>query len=531
VHFHSNVEELYDYFPRSILPVELGEDLKETIEENWQQALVLMIIDYVQEESDPVDHEMDEAEDNNNKSSKNSQMLMHFSALETAMGLHLMYHLVIFLPVVIIVSKISYVKRIVKNVVYNERGHFLLISISFAYDKLFIAILLAERFTDSQVLISCIISEEMFSEASNITSESNGVLPFKMKRLPNFVLKKLKEELKKTPETKKSLLKLRKMLIDIYEEKVTFTNLFQKIWLYFSPPSPGRISLAFAFALKERFTELQELITCVISKEMSSESSETTSYSNETLPFKMKHLPDFVLRKLKEELKETPETKLKSLLELRKMLRDEQLTSGIDFQEDFLVQFLRHNKYDVGKAFYYIGNTFRLRRKYPLCLVSLSDEIFRNEEINKTMVVLPKRCPEGCTLVIIRFVHHLKICTPHNLYLLYHKSLHCIPGRYKAFHLVNQSLVVKPCWMILKPFLSEKLRNRKIGKKNPSLPPTTSQTSNPTQSPPPPAESSDSEIEDEDAGKSNPTAVGTPKNRIPPIFVNPPDNWCTLISI
>ncbi|GFW08284.1 RNA-directed DNA polymerase from mobile element jockey [Trichonephila clavipes] len=49
--------------------------------------------------------------------------------------------------------------------------------------------------------------------------------------------------------------------------------------------------------------------------------------------------------------------------------------------------------------------------------------------------------------------------------------------------------------------------------------------------PPPPAESSDSEIEDEDAGKSNPTAVGTPQNRIPPIFVNPPDNWCTLISI
>ncbi|GFU97091.1 nucleic-acid-binding protein from transposon X-element [Trichonephila clavipes] len=72
---------------------------------------------------------------------------------------------------------------------------------------------------------------------------------------------------------------------------------------------------------------------------------------------------------------------------------------------------------------------------------------------------------------------------------------------------------------------------RKIGKKNPSLPPTTSQTSNPAQAPPPPAESSDSEIEDEDTGKSNPTAVGTPQNRIPPIFVNPPDNWCTLISI
>ncbi|GFU36520.1 nucleic-acid-binding protein from transposon X-element [Trichonephila clavipes] len=72
---------------------------------------------------------------------------------------------------------------------------------------------------------------------------------------------------------------------------------------------------------------------------------------------------------------------------------------------------------------------------------------------------------------------------------------------------------------------------KKIGKKNSSLPPTTSQTSNPAQAPPSSAESSDSEIEDEDTGKSNPTAVGTPQNRIPPIFVNPPGNWCTLISI
>ncbi|GFX08679.1 hypothetical protein TNCV_62061 [Trichonephila clavipes] len=40
---------------------------------------------------------------------------------------------------------------------------------------------------------------------------------------------------------------------------------------------------------------------------------------------------------------------------------------------------------------------------------------------------------------------------------------------------------------------------KKIVKKNLSLPPTTSQTSNPAQAPPQPAESSDSEIEDEDA--------------------------------
>ncbi|PRD20321.1 UNVERIFIED_CONTAM: Alpha-tocopherol transfer protein-like [Trichonephila clavipes] len=239
--------------------------------------------------------------------------------------------------------------------------------------------------------------------------------------------------------------------------------------------------------------------------EMSFEVSKTTSESNETLPFKMKHLPDFVLKKLKDELNETPETKLKSLLELIKMLRDEQLTSGINFPEDFLIQFLRHSKYDIGKAFYYIRNTFRLRKKYPSSLDSLPDEYFLANELSKIILVLPKRCPEGCTLVIIRYgkynakeipseyiqriimvmylqilrdpmtqingfkfiydfkgtsLQHLKTCTPHNIYSLYHKSIHCIPGRYKACHVVNQSVVVKPCWMILKQFLSEKLRNR-----------------------------------------------------------------------
>ncbi|GFS46583.1 hypothetical protein TNIN_92071 [Trichonephila inaurata madagascariensis] len=62
---------------------------------------------------------------------------------------------------------------------------------------------------------------------------------------------------------------------------------------------------------------------------------------------------------------------------------------------------------------------------------------------------------------------------------------------------------------------------KKIGKKNPFLPPSASQTSNSGQGTPPTAESSDSEIEDEEAGKRNPTAVGTPENRIPPNLINP----------
>ncbi|GFU43624.1 alpha-tocopherol transfer protein-like, partial [Nephila pilipes] len=61
-------------------------------------------------------------------------------------------------------------------------------------------------------------------------------------------------------------------------------------------------------------------MACIISDDMSSSSTKLIQESKEILSFKMKHLPDFVLKKLKEELKETPEKKRKGLLELKKML-------------------------------------------------------------------------------------------------------------------------------------------------------------------------------------------------------------------
>ncbi|GFY57487.1 alpha-tocopherol transfer protein-like [Trichonephila inaurata madagascariensis] len=238
---------------------------------------------------------------------------------------------------------------------------------------------------------------------------------------------------------------------------------------------------------------------------MSSEALETIAQGNETLPFKMNYLPDFFLKKLKEELKETHETKLQSLLEFRKMLRDEQITRGIDFEEDFLVQYLRHSKYNTGKAFNHIRNIFHLRRKNPRLFDSIPDEFFLTKESIKFVRVLPKRCREGCTVITFQYakfdpndlcvedlkrlviffftqilrdpmtqingfklihdfkgtsIQHLKCCTPQNMYLFYNAAMHCIPGRYKEIHVINQSFMVKHCWAILKPFLSEKMRNR-----------------------------------------------------------------------
>ncbi|GBM57796.1 Alpha-tocopherol transfer protein-like, partial [Araneus ventricosus] len=55
---------------------------------------------------------------------------------------------------------------------------------------------------------------------------------------------------------------------------------------------------------------------------------------------------------------------------------------------------------------------------------------------------------------------HLKYCTPQNVYLFYHAIINCFPGRYKAIHVIHESLPMKIVWNLMKPFLSEKMRNR-----------------------------------------------------------------------
>ncbi|GFU43623.1 alpha-tocopherol transfer protein-like, partial [Nephila pilipes] len=209
-------------------------------------------------------------------------------------------------------------------------------------------------------------------------------------------------------------------------------------------------------------------MACIISDDMSSSSTKLIQESKEILSFKMKHLPDFVLKKLKEELKETPEKKRKGLLELKKMLDDEQLTGGIDFHEDFLTQYLRHSKYDIQRAFYHIRSMFLLRKKDSSLFDGIPDEFFLAKDSPKFFLLLPKRCPQGCTVVIFqyakydpnelpvedfkrlvmmlfiqilrdpmtqingfKFIHdfqgttllHLRQCTSSNLYLFYHAAI------------------------------------------------------------------------------------------------------------
>ncbi|GFT84660.1 hypothetical protein NPIL_32501 [Nephila pilipes] len=79
-------------------------------------------------------------------------------------------------------------------------------------------------------------------------------------------------------------------------------------------------------------------------------SKKSSALKNETLPLFTTFLPDFALKQYELELKETPEKKSEKLTRLRQLLKVEEITRDITFEEDFLIQYLRHSKYEAHRA-------------------------------------------------------------------------------------------------------------------------------------------------------------------------------------
>ncbi|GBM93505.1 Alpha-tocopherol transfer protein-like [Araneus ventricosus] len=219
----------------------------------------------------------------------------------------------------------------------------------------------------------------------------------------------------------------------------------------------------------------------------------------------MSYIPEFVRKKCEEELNETPERKKQSIQELRKLLANDKETKNIFFHDDLLVQYLRHSKYNTNKALSQLRNVNAFRNKEAKIFETIPDEYFSTKPSTKFITVLPKRSPDGCTVVLcqigkwdpnelafedfkritlltvlqilrdpmtqingFKLIHdfagthlqHLKYCTPQNLYLFYYISIYCIPGRYKEIHLLNETPVLRILWSVIKRFLSDKIRNR-----------------------------------------------------------------------
>ncbi|CAL1278036.1 unnamed protein product [Larinioides sclopetarius] len=242
--------------------------------------------------------------------------------------------------------------------------------------------------------------------------------------------------------------------------------------------------------------ELRSLLQNMSSKAL-------TTQGKEFLPREIGYLTESAIKKCEEELTETPERKAKELQELRYLLQKNPKSEGIDFYEDFLMGFLRRNKYRVENAHQQILKLIHLHETENI-FGGISDE-YLDLPSSKFIVLLPMRCQDDCALFICRWgkwdpselpfeqlkrmllvlmfqalrdpmtqingfkiIHdlegmsfkQLKYCTPSNMYLYYNSTVNCLPARYKEFHFISESYLFKIIWRILNPMMSEKIRNR-----------------------------------------------------------------------
>ncbi|KAG8193132.1 hypothetical protein JTE90_004955 [Oedothorax gibbosus] len=226
----------------------------------------------------------------------------------------------------------------------------------------------------------------------------------------------------------------------------------------------------------------------------------------EILPLEMGYLPEFFQKKAELELDETPEKIIEYTNQIREMIKQDNKLMDYDFDDDWIVQYLRCRKFNVEKTFQRLKIAKSWINKYPEAYTNYSfDETIRTIS-DRICTVLPWRCHEGCAIVLIELdnwrpnlfpvdamkrmfvllvlqalkaepmtqvngfkviidvkcssIRYLRHCTPQNMYMLYSGIFEVSPGRFKAIHVVNDSLTFKTAWLIIKQFMSSKVKER-----------------------------------------------------------------------
>ncbi|KAG8193130.1 hypothetical protein JTE90_004953 [Oedothorax gibbosus] len=232
----------------------------------------------------------------------------------------------------------------------------------------------------------------------------------------------------------------------------------------------------------------------------------TARIGEEILPFEIGHIPEYFQKKAEVELHETPEKIVQCTRKLKELAKRDDILCDVDFTDDILVQYLRMRKYDVDRALETLQTAVKFIRKYPENFCNFSFEETVKALTQHVLTIFPSRCQDGCAIFLIELdkwkldqfslrefkqllvlvlfqalqmhpmtqvngfkvifdvkitsLRLLKILTPHNMWLLYHGTQECVPGRFKGIHIVNDSIVFKTAWLILKHFFSEKLKKR-----------------------------------------------------------------------
>ncbi|GIY21477.1 hypothetical protein CDAR_184601 [Caerostris darwini] len=233
----------------------------------------------------------------------------------------------------------------------------------------------------------------------------------------------------------------------------------------------------------------------------------TAKIGEEIFPFEMETVPEYFLKKAEVELHDTPDRRAQGLREIKELVKNDEHTKNIEFDDEFLLQYLRVRKYDVARAFTQLKAFVAAKKKYPLMFTNFRYDKIVKATNDKVMSMLPWRCQDGCAIMLVELdnwkpedftveevkrayllflseslrnpmtqingfkvifdlksnpLRHLKHFTPENVYLLYHGTQECIAARYKEVHLVNLSVTFRAIWFIMKHFLTDKLKQRVI---------------------------------------------------------------------
>ncbi|GIX90108.1 CRAL-TRIO domain-containing protein [Caerostris darwini] len=222
----------------------------------------------------------------------------------------------------------------------------------------------------------------------------------------------------------------------------------------------------------------------------------------DVLPLDIRFVPDFLRKKLEEDVHEKPENRQKCLSQLKERLLDHKITKDVDFEDDFLLSILRHHEYKIEKAKANVLTYFSLRKNHSYFFTSIKHNFLKIPS-SQTITLLPNRHPDGAAVVLFQLgkwypseilfedakklcflvaqqelrnpvtqmtgfytiddfsgtgLRHLPVCTLLNMLLLLHVSFDVLPINVLGIHIVNGNFMLATALALAKPFLSESIR-------------------------------------------------------------------------